>query len=57
MRIVEITRDRREELYGQLDADFHEAEMELIFSSAQAAGFVGSVGSGAVVAIARAISA
>jgi len=41
----------REELYGRLDADFHEAEMELIFSSAQAAGFVGIAESGGVVAM------
>ena len=41
----------REQLYGQLDADFHEAEMKLIFSSAQAACFVGIAESGEVVAM------
>ena len=58
MRIVEVTRDRfpewrrmRQDLYGDLDAGFHEAEMELIFSSAQATCFVGLAESGAAVAI------
>jgi aminoglycoside 6'-N-acetyltransferase I len=48
LRIVEITRDwfphwrcMREELYGDLSAQFHAAEMELIFGSAQATCFIG----------------
>jgi len=58
MRIVEITRDRfpdwrrmRQQLYANLDAEFHEEEMELIFSSAQATCFMGIAESGAVVAM------
>ena len=58
MRIVEITRERlqdwrrmRQELYGDLDPQFHEAEMELIFSSAQATCFIGLSESGAAVAM------
>lgn len=56
MRIVEITRERfqdwrrmRGELYDGLDAGFHEAEMELIFSSDLATCFIGLVGSGEAV--------
>ena len=56
MRIVEITRERfrdwrrmRRELYGGLDPQFDEAEMELIFSSAQATCFIGQIESGAAV--------
>ena len=58
MRIVEITRERfqdwlrmRRELYGGLDPQFHEAEMELIFSSTQATCFLGLGESGAAVAM------
>ena len=58
MRIVKITRDRfaewrlmRQELYGDLDAGFHDAEMGLMFSSTQATCFVGVAESGAGVAI------
>ena len=58
MRIIEITRQQfpewrrmRRELYGELSAQFHEAEMELIFSSVQATCFVGLAESGAAVAM------
>ena len=58
LRIVEITRDRladwrrmREELYGNLHAEFHEAEMELILNSKQATCFIGVSESGAAVAM------
>ena len=58
MRIVEITRARfqdwrrmRQELYGELDSQFHEAEMELIFSSTQATCFIGLIDSGSAVAM------
>jgi len=58
MRIVEITRERfqdwrrmRRDLYGGLDRGFHEAEMELIFSSAQATCFIGLAESEAAVAM------
>jgi len=58
MRIIEITRERfpewrrmRHELYGELSAQFHEAEMELIFSSKEATCFIGLSESGAAVAM------
>jgi aminoglycoside 6'-N-acetyltransferase I len=58
MRIVEVTRDHfpewrqmREEVYGDLDAGFHEAEMELIISSAYATCFLGLGKSGEAVAM------
>jgi len=58
MRIIEITRERfpewrrmRHELYGELSAQFHEAEMELIFSSKEATCFIGLSESGATVAM------
>jgi aminoglycoside 6'-N-acetyltransferase I len=58
MRIIEITRERfpewrrmRHELYGELSAQFHEAEMELIFSSKEATCFIGLRESGAAVAM------
>jgi len=58
MRIVEITREwfpewrrMRHELYGELSAQFHEAEMELIFSSKEATCFIGLSESGAAVAM------
>ena len=58
MRIIEITRERfpewrrmRHELYGELSAKFHEAEMELIFSSKEATCFIGLRESGAAVAM------
>jgi aminoglycoside 6'-N-acetyltransferase I len=58
MRIVEITRDRfaewrrlRQAVYGDLEAGFHAAEMELIFSSAHATCFLGLGESGAALAM------
>lgn len=58
MHIVEITRERfpewrrmREELYGELDAGFHEADMELIFSAPHATCFIGLSQSGAPIAM------
>jgi aminoglycoside 6'-N-acetyltransferase I len=41
----------RQELYGTLDAGFHEQEMALIFSSAEATCFIGILDSDAVVAM------
>ena len=41
----------RHELYGELSAQFHEAEMELIFSSKEATCFIGLRESGAAVAM------
>ena len=58
MRIVEITRDRfpdwhrlRRNLYGQLEAGFHEAEMEIILASTEATCFLGLSESGEAVAM------
>src|SRR5262249_43060245 len=58
MRIVEITRERfqdwlrmRLDLYGGLDPGFHEAEMDLIFSSPQAKCFIGLAEWGAAIAL------
>jgi aminoglycoside 6'-N-acetyltransferase I len=41
----------RQELYGDLSEEFHDAEMELIFSSAAATCFLGLAESGAAVAM------
>ena len=58
MVIAEVTLDRfpewrrmREEVYRGLDATFHEKEMALIFSSAEAACFLGMTESGEPVAM------
>ena len=44
-------RRMREELYGELDPGFHEAEMELIHASPQTACFLGFADSGAAIAM------
>ena len=58
LRIVEITRDwfpewlrMREALYGDVDAQFHAAEMDLILGSAQATCFIAVAKSGTAVAM------
>jgi aminoglycoside 6'-N-acetyltransferase I len=58
VRIIEISRDRfpdwrrmRQELYQDLDPEFHEEEMELIFSSAEATCFIGTAESGTAIAM------